>query len=148
LSFLPRAGLYLTSAFYGMNKRSLASLQDALSFSDGSRDFRFAPIPGYLLKSLRDNGPGFNPIAMKERNKDRIFPTVPGISASPQSLATFSNPFGIQVLNSTLSVAACHCARKKKRSISSPLPPVVWPKRIMTYSPLASFLAGIVTSAR
>jgi hypothetical protein len=40
----------------------LASLQDALLFSDSSRDLRFAPIPGYHLKSLRDNGPEFDPI--------------------------------------------------------------------------------------
>jgi REP-associated tyrosine transposase len=61
LSFLTSVVSYLTSAIYGMNKLSLASLQDALSFFDGSRDFRFAPIPGYLLESLRDTGSSYPP---------------------------------------------------------------------------------------
>jgi hypothetical protein len=46
-------------------ERYLASLQDALIFPDSSRDLRFAPIPGYHLKSLRDNGPEFNAIAYR-----------------------------------------------------------------------------------
>jgi hypothetical protein len=31
----------------------LASLQDAMLFGDGSRGFRYAPTPGYLLQPLR-----------------------------------------------------------------------------------------------
>jgi hypothetical protein len=36
--------------------RSLASLQDAIFFCDGSRGLRCAPTPGYLLYPLRGKG--------------------------------------------------------------------------------------------